>query len=163
MPSAPDFFALFDIIPTLRPNPPALRKRFYELSRQYHPDRFPANDKAAQQEALNQTAILNKAYLTLSDEDALLGYVLRREGVVEDEEHYQLPPDFLMEMMELNEAIGEGSGQTELAQALESWETGMAPLRDKYDSGARDTTLLAAMKDYYFRKKYLQRIKGRLA
>jgi molecular chaperone HscB len=164
MPEQPDFFALFGIAPTLTTDAAALRKKFYGLSRQYHPDRFSSQDAAAQTEALAMTARLNEAYRTLSHEELLLGYVLRREGVLQDEEHYQLPAEFLMEMMELNEQLSEGEeGAQPLADAMAEWERGMAPLRVRYEQGERSAELLAAMKDYYFRKKYLQRIQGRLA
>jgi len=164
MPAAPDFFTLFGITPTLCPDAAALRRKFYALSRQYHPDRFPTDDAQAQLEALSMSAQLNEAYRTLTDEDALLGYALRREGALQTDEHYQLPAEFLMEMMELNETLGEGEeGAQPLEDAMQAWERGMAPLRARYEKGERGEALLAALKDYYFRKKYLRRITGRLA
>ncbi|MBS1616648.1 MAG: DnaJ domain-containing protein [Bacteroidetes bacterium] len=163
MPSDTDFFVLFGITPTLSMDTTALRKKFYELSRQYHPDRIPAEDQAAQTEALSLTAQLNIAYRTLSDEDALLGYALRREGVLQEDEHYQLPPDFLMEMMELNEALETDSGKRAFEEACANWAAGIAPLRLQYEHGERNEPLLKGLKDFYFRKKYLNRITGRLA
>lgn len=163
MPPATDYFALFDILPSLSIDTIALRKKFYELNKQYHPDRISAQDEAAQTEALAISAQLNIAYRTLSDEDALLGYVLRREGVLQDDEHYQLPPEFLMEMMELNEALDSESGKEAYEEARTNWTAGIAPLRRQYEHGQRDEPVLKALKDFYFRKKYLNRIKGRLA
>jgi molecular chaperone HscB len=170
MPALPDYFALYQISPTLAPDMTALRKKYYELSRQYHPDRFSTGDNAAQIEALRMSAQVNEGYRILNDEDARLGYVLMREGALEAEEHYKLPPEFLMEMMELNEAVGNAAmapdmlpdAMSELRQALESWESGIAPLREQYNAGDHSPEILAALKDYYFRKKYLQRIKERL-
>lgn len=147
-----------------------LRKKYYELSRQYHPDRFSTGDNKTQMEALRMSAQVNEGFRILGDEDARLGYVLMQEGVLKTEEHYKLPPEFLMEMMELNEAVGNASmsldmqpeAAQELQSALESWGNGIAPLRERYNNGDRSPALLAGLKDYYFRKKYLQRIKERL-
>ena len=43
------------------------KKRFYELSRQWHPDRFTRRAASEQQNALDATAMLNDAYRTLRD------------------------------------------------------------------------------------------------
>ena len=168
MSALPDYFALYNISPTLSPDAAAVRKRYYELSRQYHPDRIPAGDAKAQIEALRMSAQVNEGFRILGDEDARLGYVLLREGVLVADEQYKLPPAFLMEMMELNEAVGEGAGADQgeaagaIRGAMEDWEAGIRPLRARYNAGDRDAGLLRELKDYYFRKKYLQRIKERL-
>jgi molecular chaperone HscB len=170
MSALPDYFALYNITPTLAPDPAVLRKKYYELSRQYHPDRFSGSDGAAQLKALTMSAQVNEGLRILSDEDARLGYVLLLEGVLETDENYKLPPQFLMEMMELNEAIGnvgmapdmQPEAARELQSALENWENEVGPLRQRFNEGERDPGLLAGLKDYYFRKKYLQRIKERL-
>lgn len=163
MPEQPDFFALFGIAPTLHTDPAALRRKFYELSRQHHPDRFSAGDAAAQKAALQMMARLNEAYNTLRNEDALLGYVLRREGVLQEDEHYQLSPDFLMEMMELNETLSDEGGEQALQDAMTRWQQELEPLRARFEVGGRDAELMAGLKEAYFRKKYLLRITGRLA
>jgi molecular chaperone HscB len=170
MPVLPDYFALYGITPTLNPDAAALRKKYYELSRLYHPDRISSQAGDTQQEALRTAAQVNEGFRLLGDEDALLGYVLRLQGVVEDEEQYKLPPEFLMEMMELNEAIGnvamapdmKTEAEREFEGQISAWETGFAPLRKRFNEGDRSTELLAGLKDYYFRKKYLLRIKSRL-
>jgi molecular chaperone HscB len=158
MPALPDYFALYNISPTLSPDPAVLRKRYYELSRQYHPDRIPSGDSAAQIEALTMSAQVNEGFRILGDEDARLGYVLVREGVLETEEHYKLPAEFLMEMMELNEAVGnvamapdmQPEAARELQRAIEAWESGIAPLRQRFNEGERNSELLAGLKEYYF-------------
>ncbi len=169
MPSQPDYFALYGIAPTLSPDRAALRKKYYELSRQYHPDRFSGSDGVGQAEALQQSSQVNEGYRMLGDEDALLGYVLRYSGVIEEEEQYKLPSDFLMEMMELNEAVGNAAmapdmvaeAQQAFDTQMAAWEAGFAPLRDRFSYGEQAPELLASLKDFYFRKKYLQRIKER--
>jgi molecular chaperone HscB len=116
------------------------------------------------------SAQVNEGYKTLHDPDALLGYVLRHAGAMEEDEQYKLPPEFLMEMMELNEAIGNaamaedmaGDARREFESAMSAWEEGYLPLKERFNKGEQDPSLLAALKDYYFRRKYLLRIKERL-
>jgi molecular chaperone HscB len=166
MSAVPDYFELYEMKPTLNPDPAALRSRYYALSRQYHPDRASGGD---QLELLTKASQVNEGYRLLGDADALLGYVLRREGVVEDNEHYQLPPDFLMEMIDLNEAVSDAAtdpesaanAKRELDAALGAWESGVAPLRKTYNDGDNSPELLAKLKDFYYRKKYLERVAER--
>lgn len=166
----PDYFALYGISPTLSPDAAQLRKKYYELSRLYHPDRIATSETATQTAALSMSAQVNEAYRILTDDDALLGYVLRQTAVLEADEQYKLPPDFLMEMMELNEAVGNvamapdmsGDAQQEFDSALNAWQEGFGPLKAQFNKGDNSPQLLAKLKDYYFRKKYLLRIKERL-
>ena len=158
-----DFFRLFGISPTLAPDPVAVKKRYLELSRLHHPDRAAGASAEAQLEALQTTAQINEGYRTLSDTDRTLAYVLKSHGILEDEEKYTLPPDFLMEMMELNEAVDEGADPVNAVEPyLGEWQQNFAPLAARYGAGEQNEELLRALKDAYFRKKYLLRIAGRL-
>ncbi len=167
MDAQPDYFALYGLQPTLSPDASAVRKRFYELSRQYHPDRAGA---AGQQEALQKTAQINEGYRLLSDPDALLGYALKHHGIVADNEAYKLPHDFLMDMMELNEAVGNAAmdpsmrpdALREAEAAFAAWEADARPLVARYNDGDRSPELLAALKDAYYRRKYLQRLREQI-
>jgi molecular chaperone HscB len=54
---------------------------------------------------LEITANLNKAFKTFQNSDDTIKYVLQLKGLLEEEEKYQLPPDFLMEVLEINEKL----------------------------------------------------------
>lgn len=167
-----NYYELYGLPEQFNINKAALRKKFLELSREFHPDRSATEDAVAQANALKQSAINNEAYKTLMDETSGMAYLLRLKAVLTDDEKYSLPPAFLMEMMELNELISEYEDAPEeskkreadaaLAQALAAWERAVAPLRARYDSGERSEEILLQLKDFYFRKKYLLRIKDRL-
>ena len=60
-----DYFSFFGIEPQLALDPVSLQKRFYELSREWHPDRFAAKPAAERELALENTALLNDAFRTL--------------------------------------------------------------------------------------------------
>ncbi len=160
----PDFFSFYGLPQTFHPDPAIVRRQYYAMSRQYHPDRFAGADDGAYAEALEMSALNNEAYRTLSQADATMGYILRLHGVVEAEEAYKLPPEFLMDMMELNEAVDEGGegGAKGWKAAMADWEAASAPLMARFDAGERSPGLLADLKDFYYRKKYLLRLGERL-
>lgn len=168
-----DYFELYNIPETFNPDAAKVKAKFYELSRTWHPDRFAQASDHEKAEALRMAALNNDAYKTLSDTDKLMAYILKQKGMLEDEEKYNLPPAFLMEMMELNETVSEyemeaHAGNTNqeagkaVAQYLKDWNDEVAPLTQRYNSGEHTEQLLLQIKDRYFRKKYLLRIQERI-
>lgn len=168
-----NYFQLFDITPTLNPDQAAVKRKFYELSRKFHPDNFAATDAEGTVEAMKMTATINEAYKTLKNQDATMAYVLKWHGQLEEEEKYTLPPAFLMEMMELNEAVSDHeddpandsnrkAAENALAEQLHAWTLAFAPLAGRYNAGETDNAVLLLIKDMYFRKKYLSRIAERM-
>jgi|YNPBryBLVA2012_1023415.scaffolds.fasta_scaffold00243_15 molecular chaperone HscB len=104
-PPAPDYFRFFGLEPRLALDPEDLQRRYYELSRKLHPDRFLAATAAERQYSLEGTAILNDAYRVLRDPVARAEYLLRREGLEEVSPGRRTPPELLREIFELNEAL----------------------------------------------------------
>jgi molecular chaperone HscB len=103
-----NYFELFGIEPTLLIDQKLLRKKFYALSRESHPDfHTEQTNEVEQNKVLEQSSINNKAFEVLSDLHKRIEYILNLHGLLGDEKRNTLPPDFLMEMMELNEAIAE--------------------------------------------------------
>lgn len=168
-----NYFELYDLPVSFTPDAVAVKKKYYELSRKYHPDRFTMTGDAERVEALRMAALNNDAYKTLSNADATMAYILKMYELLEDDEKYSLPPDFLMEMMELNEAISEyemspddETAKKEALNMMESeasgWNEEVQPLIAKFNDGDTSKELLLRVKDYYFRKKYLLRIQQRI-
>jgi len=167
-----NYFELYEMQEHFVPDTVAVKRKYYELSRQYHPDRYAQADAATRQEALRMAALNNDAYKTLTNIDRTMAYILKLHGMLEDEEKYTLPPDFLMEMMELNEAVSDYEDAPDneqikqqaiqaLKEQLQTWDKEVAILTEKYEN-THDTILLKEIKDYYFRKKYLLRIQERI-
>jgi Fe-S protein assembly co-chaperone HscB len=168
-----NYFELYDLPISFAPDKTAVKKKFYELSRQYHPDRFAQATQAEQNYALRISAMNNDAYKTLNDTDKTMAYVLTLHGVLEAEEKYSLPPAFLMEMMELNEVVSDYEMEPEneplriqatntLKEYMEQWEEEVTPKLQAYNNKPDNKEPLADIKDYYFRKKYLLRIQQRI-
>ena len=168
-----NYFELYHLPVTFHPDQVEIKSKFYELSRLYHPDRFSRSGAAELTKALQLSAMNNEAYKTFKSPDATMAYILRMHGLLEDDEKYALPPAFLMEMMDINEAVSEyemdpdnkdtqNMAITALSEQLELWEDATAILVDRWEKGNRSTELLLEIKDQYFRKKYLLRIKERI-
>src|SRR5471030_3363301 len=102
-----NYFDFYGIPESFTPDTPLLKKKFYELSKEYHPDFFANEEDAKQQEILELSTLNNKAYQTLSDPYKRLEYILRTHELLLEGAKPQLPSDFLMEMMDINERLME--------------------------------------------------------
>ena len=71
----------------------------------HHPDFFTLDGIEKQMEALEVSTLNNKAYNTLKDFDRRLKYILEEKSVLKEEGSNNLPQEFLMEMMKVNEAV----------------------------------------------------------
>jgi molecular chaperone HscB len=94
----------------------AVKKRFYQLSREYHPDFFSNESAEEKDRVLSLSAMVNKAYQVFQDTSAIIKYVLQLKGLLEEEEKYQLSPNFLMEVMDLNELLMDATDAHEKSQ-----------------------------------------------
>jgi molecular chaperone HscB len=167
-----NYFELFQIPVQLQVDASGLGKKFFELSKKHHPDYFINGTVEEQQEALEISSLLNKAYKTFQKKDLTIKYVLQLKGLLEEEEKYQLPPDFLMEVLEINEAVMDMQ-LNEDADADESLITRINLLKneiyepvkeiiEQFDEAVHTEKELLQVKDYYFKKKYLDRIAQQL-
>jgi molecular chaperone HscB len=166
-----NYFEFYGITETFKPNAAQLKKQFYALSKQYHPDFFANEDDAKQQEILELSTLNNKAYQTLSDPNKVLEYVLRLHNLVNEGAKPQLPADFLMEMMDINERLMEiedadqlGGVTAEVAAIEGDMTEALNNLTGDYeqlDDTAKESRL-NNIANIYFRQKYLLRIKESL-
>jgi molecular chaperone HscB len=162
------YFELFNIPVSLLPDEKKIKQKFYELSRKYHPDFFTNASEEEKSEALEKSSLINKAYKILRDKDATIKYVLIQKGILEEEEKYGLPPDFLTRMMELNEELADAKMNGEADQIVnlksqivnlenEIYEP-VKKILEHYTEDISSEKGLLQVKEYYFKKKYLNRI-----
>jgi len=103
-----NFFRFFGLDPKLVVDLPDLQKRFYDLSRQWHPDKFSRKSAAEQAESLEATSILNDGYRTLRDPVKRAEYMLTEEGFpIAEQRSKDVPPELLEEVFELNMMLEE--------------------------------------------------------
>jgi molecular chaperone HscB len=74
-----------------------LERRFYELSRALHPDRFSALGDDARKNSVERMSLLNRAWNTLKIPDSLRDYLIRLEGVQVPKAQTVQPPLELVE------------------------------------------------------------------
>jgi molecular chaperone HscB len=108
---------------------------------------------------------VNKAYQVFNDESALIKYILMEKGLLQDEEKYQLSPDFLMEVMEINELLmdlADQESKNDILNQIKSLQnTIYEPVKSiitNYQEGISSEKELLQVKEYYYQKKYLDRI-----
>lgn len=145
-------------------------KRQYLLkSKASHPDFFAQASAKEQDDAMNLTADNNAAYKVLSDKELRTQHILEIFGMINKEEKAVLAPSFLMEMMDINEQLMDaGVNPTlqqkinqqvdELLNQLNNQET---PLMKAFDQ-EKNQEALKKIKDIYFQRKYLLRIKEKI-
>ena len=169
-----NYFDLYEIAISFNPSQDVIKQKFYALSKKYHPDFYINESQEKQEEILTLSTLNNKAYQVLKDDQKRLHYILALKGHLVEGENYSLPQSFLMEMMDINEALMELGLETdsikladlttqiyEIENSLTSTLNALTAAFDKtdeHDEAARDASL-KAIKDLYYRKKYLHRIK----
>jgi molecular chaperone HscB len=155
-----NYFELFDLPASPFINFATLNQKYIELQRQFHPDNFTNENEAALEEAEEKSAMANKAYAVFKDKNKTLGYFLETNNIIAPDEKYELPKDFLMEVMELNEFLEDDKdGRKKIEQFERDIEVQIEPLKTKASFTEAD---LALLKLFYYQKKYLQRILERL-
>lgn len=146
------YFDVFGLPRRLAIDAEALRVRFYELSRRWHPDFHQAASPDEQARALQESALVNAAYRTLRDPIARIEYLVRLEEGQETSEGAtvkpEAPTDLLAEMFEIQEALADAKAGGLDEEARESLETERERLQARYDAEAvRLTGPLAASWD----------------
>ncbi len=123
-----NFYEFFGLERKLTVNGEALQRRFYDLSRQWHPDRFSRGSAEQQAQALEATAILNDGYRTLRDPVKRAEYLLKEEGFpIGEQRSKDVPPELLEEVFELNMMLeelksGDDSARPQLEAAKRNFE-----------------------------------------
>ena len=167
-----NYFEFFEIPVSFLLDEAALKQAFYANSRKYHPDFYTQESEEKQEEILGLSTLNNEAYKTLSDADLRIPYVLKLKGALAEEGQNKLPQAFLMEMMEINEALMEfemdfdpdqlRKVQKNIAGMEKEWFEAIHPILERYDDAAPKQEDLEAIRDYYLKKRYLLRIKENL-
>ena len=164
------FYEALGVEPKLALDPQDLQRRFYDLSRQWHPDRFARASSSEQQKSLEMTAILNDAFRTLRDPVARAGYFLEQHHIASSKHP---PAELLEEVFEMNMALeelrsGDESVRPQLQHARERFlklreeiDHGLSALFIQYDKalhGNPDESLLLAVRGVLDRRQYVSNL-----
>jgi molecular chaperone HscB len=169
-----NYFEFYNLPESFFPDENAIKSKYRSLSREYHPDYFAGESDEKQREILELSTLNTNAYRTLSNFDRRLQYILDTHGLLDETKKNQLPNDFLMEMMDINEQIMEleiepdAAGVTKIRLdsdlILTNLEKEAEPLMLAYPTmaEAEKQKALETIKIYYLKKKYLLRIQESL-
>jgi len=162
-----NYFKFYGLKESLKIDEAELKQKFYENSKRFHPDFFTLDDVEKQMEALEQSTYNNTAYKTLIDFERRLHYFLEMKGILSEEGSNQIPQEFLMEMMEVNEAIMElqfDFNQDHFSQLFKELEHAKDQLYKDIESlipkasNELSEEDKQALKNYYLKSKYLRRL-----
>jgi molecular chaperone HscB len=150
------YYEAFGLEPALSLDAEDLKKRFYERSRQWHPDRFSRASAAEQAKALEMTSTLNDAFRTLRDAIARAEYYLKEKGI---ELSKEAPPELLEEVFELNMALeelrdGDESTKPQLVEARSRF----IAMRDAIDQSLAATSDLEEVRALLNRRRYIRNL-----
>lgn len=169
-PPTSDYFALFGLERKLNLSVDDLQRRFYDLSRKLHPDRFMRSPEVERQYSLDASSVLNDGYRTLKDPIKRAQYVLKQEGFdIGEQRSKDVPPELLEEVFELNMALEEIRGGDESVRPqLEQAETNFTNIMGDVDQqlqrlfeiydGAPDRATLSEIRGVLNRRKYIQNL-----
>lgn len=171
----PNYFEFYDIPESFLPDEGLIKQKYYAFSRQYHPD-FHANETPEKQSEILALSTLNtNAYRTLSHPDKRMQYILQQHNLLEEGKNNELPQDFLLEMMDLNEQLMEmefdynaavlEKVSQEVAGLAAALDADILPTLQQYPmlEGFTRDEALQQVKTYYLKKKYLLRIQESLS
>ena len=165
-----DYFELFGIARGLDLDEASLQGRFYELSRQFHPDKYAGASPNEQQYALDATAQINDAWRVFRDPVRRAEYLLKLEGFdIGEQRSKDVPPELLEEVFELNmmlEELREGDESTRprLEEERSRFNQMLAAVDDdlrgefrRYDQN-KDRAVLSRIRGILNRRRYIQNL-----
>ncbi|MFY0643167.1 MAG: Fe-S protein assembly co-chaperone HscB [Bacteroidia bacterium] len=166
-----NFFEFFDFPVQFELDENALRIAYLKNSKNFHPD-YHVQDPDKHEEALRITSINNKAYKTLLDEQSRIQHILDLYNV--STEGVKLPPDFLMEMMEINEELMDAkmddnqelvSGIQKRAEIMkQEMHSKLLNALTQFDDSPQEdkANSLELVKDLFLKMKYMKRLEENL-
>ncbi|UCE88263.1 MAG: co-chaperone HscB [Pseudomonadota bacterium] len=114
-----NYFELLGLPVSFDIDPQQLAENFRDLQRAVHPDRFANASDRERRLSMQRAAQINEAFQCLKSPQRRGRYLLELRGIeFDDERQTTLDPAFLMEQMELREALGEVRGAPDASTRL---------------------------------------------
>lgn len=164
-----NYFELFGLPVDYRIDVADLGRRYRELQKHAHPDRFIGGSEGARRHAMQMTVQLNSGFQTLKDPVRRARYLLQLKGVdTAEETDTVMDPAFLMEQMELRERMAEArnahdrDAMREIADELSArTRAGERALAEQFVDGRSDLARARALvREMQFLQKATQEIES---
>jgi molecular chaperone HscB len=137
------YFELFGLAPAFALEGETLERSYHDIQSRVHPDRFAHAGDAERRASLQWTTRVNEAYRTLKDPVQRARHLLELHGVdVAFETNTAMPPEFLMQQMELREALENAKDPA----ALDALRKDLRKMRDALEGQIGET--IDKKKDY---------------
>jgi molecular chaperone HscB len=133
-------FELFGLPVSFDVDGETLALRYRDLQRALHPDRFASASDQERRLSVQQAAQVNEGFQTLKAPLARARYLLELRGLPVDDRDTSMDPAFLMEQMELREALAEVRDAEDRFLALER-------VRDNIEM--RERLLIEALRSHF--------------
>lgn len=139
------YFQIMDCDYTFTLDTQKLQKRYLQLQRFLHPDNFSQKSGTEQEYSESQSALVNKAYKTLLKPLSRGLYMLELQGLrIEEGTDSGADSEFLMELMEINEALDAAPTPKEANKIGQETKGKLADLTEQIDAALRKGELQAA-------------------
>ena len=162
-------FELLGLRARFRVDAAELDRRYRELQREVHPDRFAASPAAEQRLSIELATLVNQAYQTLKSPLRRTAYLLRLRGLdPQFETNTAMPVEFLAEQMSWRERIEAASERPEILLDLLSGIRGESGeirerLKTALDEARDDQSALETVRMLMFYEKLDEEIEDKLA
>lgn len=163
-----NYFEYFELPAAFNVDEGKLKKSYLQNSRKFHPDFYTLESEDVQADVLVKSSYNNTAYDILRDVDRRMKYILDIHKVLAEEGANKLDQDFLMEVMEINEAIMELNfdfdqvKHDEVVASTAKFKTvllsDVQQAMNDFDQGIDHQANLQKVKSYYLKNKYLTRM-----
>ena len=140
-------------------DPASLEAAYLDRSRAVHPDFHHAGSSGEQAASETASAAVNEAYTTLKDPFRRAEHLLALVGGPTAAEVKDIPPAFLMEMMDLREAVegadaaGKSKHEADAKRRLDTIFAGLVPL---FEMAEADPAARLALRKELNAAKYLK-------
>ncbi len=153
-----NYFEIFGLPINFRVDTEQLAKRYRQLQRELHPDRFVGGTEHEKRLSMQWSALLNTANETLRLPLPRAIYMLEQKGLVVDP-NPQLSPEFMMEQIELREeleALEDGAaGLDRVDEFKKRAHWAMANLGEEFADSNDDEKALTVVYEMQFLSKLL--------
>ena len=158
-----NFFELFDVPVAYQVDIDLVQQRYRNLQKAVHPDKFVNASDQEKRISMQQTSWINEAFNTLRQPVELAIYLLKLKGVdLNLENETTMDAIFLMEQMEMREALSEVRSKDEPLSELDNFaaeiKSKMKVMMEEF-SGAYENDHLEDAKELIRKMQFMQKAK----